>query len=141
MRDNGTWIAVPKPANERILHTKWVFKTKTDAAGNVERYKARLVACGNEQEHGVNYTNMFAPVMDMATARFILALGVVWGVPPRHGDILNAYTRAPFEKNVNVYLQLPKCLKLTDQEAISGGSNAVLKLLMSLYGLKQAGHL
>ena len=141
LRENGTWLVVPRPPNERILHSKWVFKTKTDAAGNVERHKARLVACGNEQVHGVNYTNTFAPVMDMATARFILALAMIWGVPPRHGDIPNAYTRAPFEQNVNVYLQLPKGFTLTDQEALSGGKNAVLKLLMSLYGLKQAGRL
>lgn len=82
--DNRTWGAVSKPANTRPLHIKWVFETKTDGAGKIERYKVRLVACGNEQEQGVNYSNTFAPVMDMATARFILALCVIttaWWYP------------------------------------------------------------
>ena len=79
LRDNRTWIAVPKPENAKALHTKWVFKTKTDAAGQIERFKARLVVCGNEQEEGVNYSSTFAPVMDMATTRFILALAMLWG--------------------------------------------------------------
>lgn len=30
------------------LHTKWVFKTNTDAANSVERYKAGVIECGNE---------------------------------------------------------------------------------------------
>ena len=127
LRADKTWVAVPKPANVRALHSKWVFKTKTDAQGKVERYKARLVACGNEQEEGVNYAQTFAPVLDMATARFILALGVIWGVPPRHGDIPSAYTKAKFTEEYEVHLQVPKGVQLTEEERISGGSHAVFK--------------
>ena len=38
-------------------------------------------------------------------------------------------------------MQVPKGMFLNEQESASGGQNAVLKLLMSLYGLKQAGRL
>ena len=46
---------IKRPPGSNTLHTKWVFKTKTDAHGEIERLKARLVACGNEQVFGVDY--------------------------------------------------------------------------------------
>ena len=141
LRENRTWIAVPRPTGVKPLHSKWVFKTKINADGSIERYKARLVACGNEQEKGVNYENTFAPVLDLATARWILAMGVIWGVPPRHGDIPNAYVRAEGEKEFKIYMHVPQGMKLTADEQASGGKNAVLQLMTSLYGLKQAGRL
>ena len=140
LRDNRTWITVPRPPGVKPLHAKWVFKPKTNADGSIERYKARLVACGNEQEKGVNYENTFAPVLDMATARWILAMGVLWGVPPRHGDIPNAYVRAQGEKDFKIFMYVPKGMKLNEEER-ANGEDAVLQLLMSLYGLKQAGRL
>ena len=141
LRENRTWIAVSRPPGVKPLHSKWVFKTKTNSDGTIERFKARLVACGNEQEKGVNYDNTFAPVLDMATASFILAMGAIWGVPPRHGDIPNAYVRAEGEKDFKIYMQVPKGMSLNEEEQANGGHDPVLLLLMSLYGLKQAGRL
>ena len=57
-----------------MLHNKCVFRTKTDADGNVEIYKARLVAFGNEQLFGIDYTLTFAAVMELGTVKIILVL-------------------------------------------------------------------
>ena len=38
--------AKPTPKTAKPLHSKWAFKTKMDANGKIERFKARLVACG-----------------------------------------------------------------------------------------------
>jgi hypothetical protein len=97
LRNKKIWIAMPTPKTAKPLHSKWVLKTKLDANGKIERFKARLVACGNEQQYGVNYEDTFAPVLDLATARLVLALSVLWGHPARHGDIPAAYTRAALE--------------------------------------------
>ena len=141
LRNNGTWVAVPRPSGVQVLHSKWVFKTKFDANGGVERYKARLVACGNEQKFGESFFCTFAPVMGMATTRLIMAIAKLFCVPPRHGDVPNAYVKAKCEKDLDIYMQVPKGMTLNEQELANGGENAVLKLLMSLYGLKQAGRL
>ena len=49
------------PVTKRIpgsnsLYSKWVSNTKTGADGELELYKARLVACGNDQLLGVDST-------------------------------------------------------------------------------------
>ena len=43
------WEVVIPPTGSNVLHNKWIFKAKTNENDYVERYKARLVACGNEK--------------------------------------------------------------------------------------------
>ena len=44
MSKNDVWQLVELPKGIKPVGCKWVFKTKLDPNGNVERYKARLVA-------------------------------------------------------------------------------------------------
>ena len=46
---NDVWSPVSRPKNTNVIGTKWVFKNKTDTAGNITRNKARLVAQGYTQ--------------------------------------------------------------------------------------------
>eukprot|EP00644_Phytophthora_capsici_P018852 jgi/Phyca11/132500/e_gw1.174.10.1 len=105
---NGVWRVVRKPRKEKLLHTKWVFKTKLDAGGGIERFKARLVACGNEQEFGVNYGLTFAAVIEMSSVKVILALARRWRVPAKHGDVPNAYVKADKEADLDIFIRLPQ---------------------------------
>ena len=38
------WNLVELPDGTKAIRCKWVFKTKKDSLGNIERYKAILVA-------------------------------------------------------------------------------------------------
>ena len=68
------------------------------------RYKARLDACSNEQVLGEDYILTFAAVMDISTAKVVLALDATWGVPAKHGDIPNSYVRAEKEAHLDICL-------------------------------------
>ena len=46
MANNQVQDLVELPKGLRAVGCKWVYKTKTDASGNIEIYKARLVAKG-----------------------------------------------------------------------------------------------
>jgi hypothetical protein len=76
-----------KTTRSEAIKSRFAFNLKFDIGVAFERYKARLVARGDQQIEGVNYQDRFSPVMDMATARTIIAFGVIWGNPPCHGDI------------------------------------------------------
>ncbi len=74
---NNTWTLVPLPAGRKPVSCKWVFKVKQGANGEVEHYKARLVARGFTQTYGVDYNETFAPVAKFTSIRCILALAAL----------------------------------------------------------------
>ncbi|GJU33623.1 retrovirus-related pol polyprotein from transposon TNT 1-94 [Tanacetum coccineum] len=52
---NETWQIVDLPEDVKCIGVKWVFKTKLNERREVKKHKARLVARGYGQEHGVDY--------------------------------------------------------------------------------------
>lgn len=54
--ENGTWELEKLPRDRSAVKCKWVFSLRMDAAGNVARYKARLVTKGFSQIEGIDYT-------------------------------------------------------------------------------------
>ncbi|CAI7880961.1 unnamed protein product [Closterium sp. NIES-53] len=50
IEENGTWELVELPEGRNAITSKWLFKIKSDADGNIARYKSRLVAKGYHQK-------------------------------------------------------------------------------------------
>lgn len=49
LNDNHTWDIVDLPPGKKAISCRWVYKTKLNANGSLERCKARLVAKGFTQ--------------------------------------------------------------------------------------------
>ena len=62
------------PKGAKTVGCKWVYKTKRDSKGNVERFKARLAAKGFTQREGIDYNETFSPVSSKDSFRIIMAL-------------------------------------------------------------------
>ena len=73
---NITWELVKLPKGKKALHNRWIYRVKGDTGGR-RRYKARLVVKGYEQRAGVDYTDVFAPVVKLTTIRTVLSIVVV----------------------------------------------------------------
>jgi len=56
IKSNRVWDLVELPNGVKAIGCKWVFKTKKDSLGNIERYKTRLIDKGFTQKKGVDYT-------------------------------------------------------------------------------------
>ncbi|GJV88835.1 gag-pol polyprotein [Tanacetum coccineum] len=56
------------------IGNKWVYKIKRNGDDQVERYHARLVVKGYAQKKGINFNEIFSPVVRMTTVRVVLAM-------------------------------------------------------------------
>ncbi|SDA08526.1 BZ3501_MvSof-1269-A2-R1_C31g00082 [Microbotryum saponariae] len=68
------------PAGATIVTSKFVWKTKRNALGEVTGHKARLVAQGNRQRDGIDFNETFAPVARFSSIRSLLALAAANGL-------------------------------------------------------------
>jgi Reverse transcriptase (RNA-dependent DNA polymerase) len=129
----GTWHWEEAPPGANIIGSKWVFKAKKDAVGNIACYKAQLVAQGFSQIGGVDYNNTFAPVAKLASSRALIAVANRLKLELHQVDIKGAYLNGVLGPNEVLYMQHPLGYKAADAGA------HILRLIKTLYGLKQSG--
>lgn len=127
MYRNKVWKLVKRPADKNIVSCKWVFRTKRKPNGDIERYRARLVARGFSQVEGIDYNETYAPVVDCTTIRLLLAYAAVEKLCLGQFDVKTAFLYGDLSEEV--YMDQPEGFKKGD---------SVCHLIKSLYGLKQA---
>ncbi|GKD18866.1 putative ribonuclease H-like domain-containing protein, partial [Tanacetum coccineum] len=67
------WTLMDLPNGKRAIGNKWVYRNKKDERGIVIKNKARLVTQGYTQEKGIDYDEVFAPVVRIKAIRLFLA--------------------------------------------------------------------
>ncbi|KAA3481507.1 pleiotropic drug resistance protein 3-like [Gossypium australe] len=75
----GTIELVDKPSHKKVIGVKWVFKTKLNADGSLNKLKARLVVKGFSQQYGIDYWETFTLVVRLDTIKLLLALAAQMG--------------------------------------------------------------
>ncbi|EOY10029.1 Cysteine-rich RLK (RECEPTOR-like protein kinase) 8 [Theobroma cacao] len=127
-------LSKPKKANgyAKAIGCKYVFKTKKDSLGNIERYKAILVAKGFTQKEGINYMKTFSPISKIDSLHVIMALVAHFNLELHQMDVKIAFLNGNLEEKV--YMKQPERFSSSD------GEHLVCKLNKSIYGLTQASH-
>lgn len=128
-QQNGTWYAMEKPVEKKVITCKWVFKRK-ETPGELIRYKARLVAKGFTQRFGVDYTETYAPVARYESLRVLLAKAANEDLDMIQFDVRTAFLYGELKEDI--WIELPQG-PWKDEDRI-------VKLAKSLYGLKQSSH-
>jgi len=88
---NEVWELVEPPSNRKIIGSKWIFRKKTDANGDISRYKARLVAQGCSQRFGLDYEETFSPVVCFESVQSVISLGVQNKMHLHQMDVTTAF--------------------------------------------------
>jgi hypothetical protein len=130
IQKNQTWDLTALPPGRKTISAKWVFKTKPGIIGSAPRLKARLVACGFEQRHGIDFDEVFAPVVKWSTIRTLVARAVQLKHEIHHMDVKTTFLYGVLKDEV--YMDQP--LGYT----VPGSEHLVCKLNKALYGLRQS---
>ena len=98
---NKTWELVDRPQERKVIGVKWVFRTKLNVDGSVNKYKARLVVKGYAQIFGVDYSETFSPVARLDTIRLLPAISAQLGWKVHQMDVKSAFLNGILqEKNL-----------------------------------------
>jgi hypothetical protein len=125
LRKRNVFELVKLPPGRKAIKNRWVFDIKTDG-----RKKARLVAKGFSQVEGIDYDEIFSPVVRFETVRMILATAALenWFISAL--DVKTAFLYGQLDEEI--YMEQPEGFKVKGQEG------KVLRLRRAIYGLKQA---
>jgi hypothetical protein len=100
-----------------------VFNIKGDGM-----FKARLVACGYSQIPGLDFTDVYSPVVHDATFRIMLVAELKWKLKSKVVDVESAFLNCNLEEKI--YMD---CLDGTEHDP-----EDCLLLLKAIYGLVQS---
>jgi hypothetical protein len=150
MSTNDVWDLVEIPKGAKTVGCMWVYKTKQDSKGNIERFKARLMAKGFTQREdskgnierfkarlmakgftqreGINYTETFSPVSSKDSFRIIMALVAHYDLELHQMDVNTAFLNGNLQENVY--------MAQSEGFAVEGKEHMRCKLKKSLYVLK-----
>ncbi|MBW0481301.1 hypothetical protein O181_021016 [Austropuccinia psidii MF-1] len=131
MKRRNVWQAIDRKPGMKTIGHFWVFDKKIDEDGNIEKFKAQLVARGDQQRPGVDCTETYAPTASLMSLRLLLATACLQRWKVCSFDVSGAYLYIPVEETV--LMELPA-------HFIPYLEGKVLRLQKALYGMKQAGH-
>ena len=116
---------VDLPKGRKVIKNRWVFNLKSDG-----QKKARLVAKGFSQVEGIDYDEIFSPVVQFETVWMMIALAALkdWHISGL--DVKTAFLYGELDEEL--YMEQPEGFK--DPK----NNNKVMRLKKAMYGLKQA---
>lgn len=130
LMDNNTWDLVDLPLGRKAIKTKWVFRTKKDVTGQIDRYKARLVCKGYTQRKGEDFDETYSPVVRHSSLRYLFALAVQYDLVIEQMDAITAFLQG--DLNEEIYVEQPCSFEDKSEP------RKVCRLKKALYGLKQS---
>ena len=126
---NQTLELTKLPVGKKVLHNKWVYRIKNEHDSS-KRYSARLAVKGFQQKKGIDYLEIFSPVVKMSIIRLVLGMVVAENLHLEQLNVKMAFVYGDLEEDI--YMIRPEGFIVQGQE------NLVCKLRNNLYGLKQA---
>ncbi|GJS31120.1 retrotransposon protein, putative, ty1-copia subclass [Tanacetum coccineum] len=143
LRKNKTWELVDPPAGQKLVSSKWLFKIKEGIEGvQKPRYKARLVARGFTQRAGIDYNEVFSPVVRHTSIRVILALTVCKDYELEQLDVKTTFLHGNIEEVI--YMKQPPGSEQDDMliacksKAEIGSTKSLLKKKFDMKELGEA---
>jgi len=97
---------VELPEGRKALPSHWVYKIKRDGAGNMQRFKARLVRGGNHQIEGIDYQATYAPTACLGHVRLALAIAAKYDLELHQMDVSTAFLGVDLEGEI--YMHPPR---------------------------------
>ena len=98
MYSNQVWDLVNVPNDIKRVGCKWVYKRKIGIDGNVETFKARLVAKRYTQKKVIDYEEIFSPVAMLKSIIILLSIAAHYDYAIWQMDVKTAFLKSTLKK-------------------------------------------
>lgn len=115
------------------MENKWIYRVKHERNFKSLRYKAILVVKGFRQRNGVDFNDIFSPVVKMLSIRTVLSLVATLDLEVDQIDVKMTFFYGDLEEEIY--------MKQFNGFKIKGNEGHVCRLRDNLYGLKQSPRL
>ena len=122
--------------SRRLITSKWVFKVKYTLSGLVNQFKAYLVAHEFMQIEDIDFDETFASILWFESLHLLLFLIIQHNLQIQQMNMNNMYLAD--DLNEDIYMKILKEYSLSKDHC---GESPALRLLKSLYSLKQSEHI
>jgi len=138
LEDLKVFVLVPRlevPRGHCPPKGKLVCKLKRDDTGKVVRYKVQYVAKGFAQRWGIDYDKTTAPTICLESFRSILHIATINDWDLQQFDIKTAFLHGILPEEETMFMEQPKGFEAPGKE------DWVMRLMKSIYGMKQASRI
>ena len=98
---NHTWDLVTLPPGRKVVTCKWIYKLKEGQSPEEGvKYKSRVVARGFSQREGVDYNEIFSPVVRHTSIRVLLAIVARQDLELEQFDVKTAFLHGELEEEI-----------------------------------------
>jgi hypothetical protein len=94
---------VELPEGRKALPCHWVYTNKRDGAGNVQRFKARLVSGQSHQIEGINFQATYTPTARLGHIRIPLAIAAKYDLEIHQMDLCTAFLGVDLEEEIYMH--------------------------------------
>jgi hypothetical protein len=99
LHKNETWDFIELTSGRNIVDSRWVFKKKMNATGQVEKFKARL-AKGYSQVEGVEFCEISSLVAKLTFIRVLISLATTFYLEIEQMDVKKTFLYRDMEEEI-----------------------------------------
>ena len=107
LHKNATWKLVEKSSGKKVIWCRWTFRKKPGILGvEPARYKATVVAKGFSQVEGIDYHDIFSPVVKHSSIRLLLGCTTMFDFELDKLDVKTTFLRGTLDEVIYMHKQL-----------------------------------
>ena len=91
-----------------VIKSTWAFKLKRYPVVLIKKFKASFYASGVLQMEGIDFFEIYAPVVQWTTVRLMLIIEFLIGLKSKQCDVTAAFLHADVRKDQKVFVKMPR---------------------------------
>ena len=102
----NAWEFVDREDDMNVIKSTWAFKLKRYPDGLIKKFKESFCAKGDMQMEGIDFFQIYAPVVQCTTVILILILKVLLGLKFKKGNVTATFIHADLGKDKRVFVEM-----------------------------------